>query len=306
MPTAEELASQRAREAECERELQALRASDTEVCLHTADSSGSEGEAALAAAVTALRVKAAARAGPPSLVDLLTPMLARLPQGYLPDALLDTLREATPAALATLTQDVCEATVSAQVHSREEVAVAAVWLCAASVGASSRDLRRRSRRALHGLLGHGHFADPDGEASRALSAAVIGGNLGATTYLELADAVEAAPANAHFHRQLLLAALADLLQCKAQPEADDSCGCAWAASSVAASWAKLPPATCGACVRVAGRIARACACPHACAPHRARLLTTLAAAPPGAARAAPDRLEVLVAAQKLQLLFREL
>lgn len=56
------------------------------------------------------------------------------------------------------------------------------------------------------------------EASRALSAAVIGGNLGATTYLELADAVEAAPANAHFHRQLLLAALADLLQCKAQPE----------------------------------------------------------------------------------------
>ncbi|KAL0861191.1 hypothetical protein ABMA27_009672 [Loxostege sticticalis] len=206
MPTAEELASQRAREAECERELQALRASDTEVCLHTADSSGSEGEAALAAAVTALRVKAAARAGPPSLVDLLTPMLAH------------TLREATPAALATLTQDVCEATVSAQVHSREEVAVAAVWLCAASVGASSRDLRRRSRRALHGLLGHGHFADPDGEASRALSAAVIGGNLGATTYLELADAVEAAPANAHFHRQLLLAALADLLQCKAQPE----------------------------------------------------------------------------------------
>lgn len=111
MPTAEELASQRAREAECERELQALRASDTEVCLHTADSSGSEGEAALAAAVTALRVKAAARAGPPSLVDLLTPMLARLPQGYLPDALLDTLREATPAALATLTQDVSKSKI---------------------------------------------------------------------------------------------------------------------------------------------------------------------------------------------------
>ncbi|XP_037295790.1 uncharacterized protein LOC119189632 [Manduca sexta] len=55
MPAADELASQRERELLCEQELRALSASHVARC----DSSGSEGEAALAAAVQALSVLAA-------------------------------------------------------------------------------------------------------------------------------------------------------------------------------------------------------------------------------------------------------
>ncbi|XP_063834395.1 uncharacterized protein LOC135083623 [Ostrinia nubilalis] len=109
-----------------------------------------------------MRVQAAARAAPPALADSLVPMLTRLPQDYVPVALLESLREATPATLATLTEDVCEASLSGQLGGCDEACVAGAWLCAASLGARSRGLRRRSRRALHALLGQDLFADPHG------------------------------------------------------------------------------------------------------------------------------------------------
>lgn len=73
MPSADELASQRARELACEEELMRLReradADERDAAaarLAHSDSSGSEGEAALAAAVTALSVRARAARGPPA------------------------------------------------------------------------------------------------------------------------------------------------------------------------------------------------------------------------------------------------
>lgn len=78
MPSAEAVAGRRARERACELQLQELRAHDAAGA--RADSSGSEGEASLAAAVRDLRVAAPPpRAPPPAPAALLAALARALP-----------------------------------------------------------------------------------------------------------------------------------------------------------------------------------------------------------------------------------
>lgn len=108
MPPADVLASQRAREVECERELQLLRdmhsleeAGPQDALIMRSDSSGSEGEHALAAAVDFLRVQPDVHSSPNEsvkLVELISRLLQHLPENefqFVQDY-LDVLQQGNP------------------------------------------------------------------------------------------------------------------------------------------------------------------------------------------------------------------
>ncbi|XP_060807032.1 uncharacterized protein LOC132903263 [Amyelois transitella] len=181
MPSAEVLASQRARAEECERELQQLRAQhdlqEMELEAGSAentpptvpsrsDSSGSEGETALASAVEALRVGgaaagAAAAESRPALGAVLARVLQQLPDtaralcaaysdaltaGRDVDVLTDELLTGVGSWLGGLAGE--EGGPLSESPTDDEVVGVGAWLSALALGAPAP----RARRALHALL----------------------------------------------------------------------------------------------------------------------------------------------------------
>ncbi|XP_037301088.1 uncharacterized protein LOC115453065 isoform X2 [Manduca sexta] len=149
MPAADELASQRERELLCEQELRALSASHVARC----DSSGSEGEAALAAAVQALSVLAAPTppaATPDALStrSVLSALLPHLP----PAAFLNKYLHATDY--------LDDATLTALTDDKEEVSWSSCQEVAELVSARSGALQPDARYAVVQLVGRRLAAAP--------------------------------------------------------------------------------------------------------------------------------------------------
>ncbi|CAH2985119.1 unnamed protein product [Chilo suppressalis] len=178
MPSAELLATQRAREEACEQELMTLRAHHDVAAL--TDSSGSEGEAALAAAVGALVMAGGASLSPGT--SPLPGLLARLAPAH-----ASALLQATPDTLETLTDEVCGAVESECLHSEQEVVFAGAWLCVRGAGAG-----RRIRRALHRLLESHAFHHLSETSFESLSRALLETREPSFLRAEMADVLSAA------------------------------------------------------------------------------------------------------------------
>lgn len=149
MPPAEEVAEQRAREQECERQLELLRqrARDDEqaAALRRSDSSGSEGELALAAAVTALSVRPGDAYDQPAAA-LWAALAPDLPP-------YDQLQWSAPAAQLQRAVLAVGAALAAECAAWPdgELLSAAALLTVAVLARESRS-RRAAARALHALL----------------------------------------------------------------------------------------------------------------------------------------------------------
>lgn len=299
MPSAGEVASQRETERSCERELRLLRAQrgpaeggrgDGPVAPARSDSSGSEGEAALAAAVTALRV--APRPETPRAACGAASFLAALPP-LLPSAAAGpalALRRALPAdaraARASLRRVVRGATAAlAGADGRAtwpdaDVVGAGCALCAAVLAGAPG-----ARAALRRLLDERAAPSAADELARLAADAAPEPR----ARLRLADAARggppgggAAPFAAHLDRRTLR----ELLRPAAAP-ADEAPGRLLALGAAA----PLSAAALAAAVAVAGRALAALPRPR----ERERLLGGLAAlarapAAPGDER--PSRLKV--------------
>ncbi|CAG5017281.1 unnamed protein product [Parnassius apollo] len=293
MPSADIIASQRAREEECERELRLLRelhacndqkpdiVTQVDTRMIHSDSSGSEGEGALAAAVDALRVQPMNNTSLPvtvDLIDFISQLIEQLPEydtQFLQDY-LKVLQQGNPTITQHVTNEVLSG-IEAALQSEQSVwagggvVCCGAWLCGASLRAASapaaspRAPALRTRRALHALLQHATDQQVD-ELGRIMSVTLRTPQL----LLELSDAVQGAPgAPRNLATQLLKSAL----------EKEKSLGVRYTL------------------VQLAGRAA-------ACGERRAaaELRDALAAAP--RPHHNPDHLKVAVGASKLELLFR--
>ncbi|KAJ8709911.1 hypothetical protein PYW08_009915 [Mythimna loreyi] len=291
MPSAEELAEQRARELERERQLEQLRqrARDDERVaeLRHSDSSGSEGEQALAAAVTALSVRAERPPAPrPSAAALWEALLPLLP----PHAAALHAWPGAPAVHA-LTAALAGA---AGAWPLDELLCAAAVLSVALLAHESR-CRRAASRAAHALLDDHATSDQVAVLTDMLLTALPS----ARTRLQLSDALRSGGAAGADCVAAALAGAAALQLLRAPPAPRDlqhvarACG-AWGACDAAAR---------GLCVQLAGRLLAA-APGGGSAQARERLLAHLALPPaPAGGAHLPDRLKALVGVSKLKLLF---
>ncbi|KAJ8715835.1 hypothetical protein PYW07_010317 [Mythimna separata] len=295
MPSAEELAEQRAREREREQQLEQLRqrARDDErvAALRHSDSSGSEGELALAAAVTALSVRApppvpparpAAAALWAALAPLLPPPAAALQQWLSgPAPPLGRAVEALAGSLAA----------EAGAWPLDEVLCAGALLSVALLAHESR-CRRAAARAAHALLDD-HATS---EQVSALSDVLLAALPAARVRLTLSDALRSgAAAGADCVAAALTgAAMLQLLRAPPAPRGLQH------VAHAAGAWAACDAAARATCVQLAGRLLAAAPGHAACA----RLLAHLGLPPAPAALAHhPDRLKALVGVSKLKLLF---
>ncbi|KAM3958668.1 uncharacterized protein ACR2FA_007307 [Aphomia sociella] len=165
MPPAEVLASERAREEECEREIELLRHEDERGAGGAGGAGGggaagegeAEGDAQLAAAVRALRLPADAAAAPPPAARVLDRLLQHTPPEHagLLRHYRDVVRHADAATaervIYHLTSCIARALCEARpAWGEADTRGAAAWLCVACVCACGG--RARTRRALHRLL----------------------------------------------------------------------------------------------------------------------------------------------------------
>ncbi|XP_068625692.1 uncharacterized protein [Battus philenor] len=215
MPSAEVLASQRAREEECERKLRSLQdphVDDEQQQAANGDSSGSEGESALVAAVDQLCMQPAQTSSHSAvdLVSIIRQLLKSLPESdsqFLQDY-LTVLQQGAPEVIQFANQELLAGIEVALQGERGAWTAGAVlccgaWLCArcCAVGAASGGSAAegvgtaggagasglRLRRALHALLrlADDHQAE---ELGRVLCAALRPPQL-----LELCDVTAGAP-----------------------------------------------------------------------------------------------------------------
>ncbi|XP_047035808.1 uncharacterized protein LOC124641685 [Helicoverpa zea] len=276
MPSAEELASQRARELECERQLQELRERDAErpAALRHSDSSGSESEL-LAAAATALSLRA--RPPPAAAPALWAALAPRLPPAA---------RRLPARRLPRLAQALCAAPPAEDVLS-----CAALLLVVAA--AATREAPRAAR-ALHALLDDRATPDQISE----LVGVVLASFPCPRTRLQLSDALRSGGAGGADRAAAALAgaALLELVGGEAGGGADVA-----RLARAAAAWRAEGAEARVAALALAGRVLAAQAAPPDA---RERLLAHLAPPPAAGADAQrPDRLKVLVGASKLRLLF---
>ncbi|KAJ0170661.1 hypothetical protein K1T71_013433 [Dendrolimus kikuchii] len=294
MPTAEELASQRAREERVERALR-------DGCAGAegaprGDSSESEGEEALAAAVDALLVEPGGSARRRlSARDLLAEMMAALPRPHPPflEEFHDTVSELQAPAARAMVYELAVSVgelvaLEEEPWSEEETTGVGLWLCAALAWSAPPVPRLRVARALRTLL-----ADRcDAAQAHALGAACCAAFADTRTRLALCDAVAGAVVGAdHFADALLGAALADALHLQ-QPIAREGLE-----ELVSRQWRTLEEGARLAALRPLGR---------AMARGWLRGGVPGALAPPAAAVPAHhslDRLEVAPKVSKLRCLF---
>ncbi|XP_059045541.1 uncharacterized protein LOC131841271 [Achroia grisella] len=331
MPSAEALASERAREKECEREIEQMR------CEHEAtarfahsDSSSSESEV-LSAAVEALQVQST----PPSLTrpdpshllgDLL--QLMRPEHSLFIRDYLDMIQHADSVTIDHITYDatssilwsVSAAAMGAGTWGEAEIVGVGAWLCAACLwgepahpspsqplpsGTTTRPprtTRARLRRALHCLL---DIANP--QHVQSLTHVMVRAVKEPLARLELAEAA----GGGELTSGLLHAALRDLLSTDSHQEDSEPPGRSSPnelAELVCSRWRSLSADARYAVVQVASRalLRPAAADPSPDASAIRRLLAEIShpISVPLADRHRPEHLKVLVAASKLQLLFR--
>ncbi|XP_041978093.1 uncharacterized protein LOC121732314 [Aricia agestis] len=164
MPSADVIASQRAYEEVCEQELHKMRSQyeceDVVTICH--DSSGSEGEASLAAAVEALKVQNSQATSQLDAGQLLQKFIASASdwditflQDYL-DVLKNedasTVRHVTDNIISSIEDVVKQSVRSGNTLNEQELQVVGLWLCAASLWNSPRVAS--ARRCLQVLLGY--------------------------------------------------------------------------------------------------------------------------------------------------------
>ncbi|CAH2058934.1 unnamed protein product, partial [Iphiclides podalirius] len=213
MPPADVLASQRAREVECERELKLLRESHSseesgmqDVRFMRSDSSGSDGESSLAAAVDSLRVQHDSHPSPTTsvtLIEFISQLLQHLPENgsqFLKDY-LQVLHQGNQTTIKIVTCEMLEGIEAAVLNNQNvwdgpSIMCCSAWLCTVSV-VGGNGLGLRLRRALHALLQYA--TDEQVEAlGRIMSETLCTPEL----LLELSDAVQGplgAPRNLATH-----------------------------------------------------------------------------------------------------------
>ncbi|XP_052749169.1 uncharacterized protein LOC113514388 [Galleria mellonella] len=328
MPSAEVLASERAREEECEREIEQLRCEhEAAARLAHSDSSSSESEV-LSAAVDALRVQAAQPPGltRPCPARLLADLLRHMrPEHtlFIRDY-LEMIQQADPNIIDDITYDVTSsilwslstAGTEKGMWGEAETLGVGSWLCAACVWGANphapppglqpphtpRGTRARIRRALHCLL---DVADT--QHVRKLAHVMECTLTEPLMRLELAEA--AGGAGGTFAAQLLHAALRDLLAPTAKENSQASAiSPSELAELVRMRWRSLSADERHAVVQLTGRSLLHPLASGALDSTTTRHLLAEITQPgsvPLADRHRPDHLKVLVAASKLQLLFRD-
>ncbi|CAB3232598.1 unnamed protein product [Arctia plantaginis] len=301
IPSADELASQREREVENERKLKELRerlANDDDVTLARHDSSSSESDAALAAAVTVMSVDcalAAVAAGPPRHAPRAADLLAALARG-LPAAARPLLEDSNVALRLPEVVASASALVAAddEPWTDDEVWALGALLAGAAL-AHDPAPRREALRALHTLLERRATA----AQAHALGRMMLDALPAARTRLELSDALRAGggPTCEALATLALDVALVDSLD----PPARGRESLSRLAEAMGAGWARLAPELRYTTLQLLGR--RLAVASEDEREARSRLLAPLAPSQIGHDTQAPEKLKVLVCASKLRLLF---